>query len=53
MTFGALDAYSEYSYTVDSSGSAFAPTIEEGYKLLVLEGHIENKATYVVHSNAF
>ena len=53
MTFVALDAYSEYSYTVDSSGSAFAPTIEEGYKLLVLEGHIENKATYVIPSNAF
>ena len=53
MTFENMDFHKgEYSFDV-GNGARYAPNIDNGYRLLVLEGHIENKATYMIPAGAF
>ena len=52
MTFDALELLDEYSYDT-SEYSSTSLYVEEGYKLLVVKGHFENKATSVISDSAF
>ena len=52
MTFETVGFYPEYSYEI-GGGASMSPFVEEGYQLLVLRGHMENKSTEVIPVNAF
>ena len=52
MTFDALELADEFSYDT-SEYSSTSLYVEEGYKLLMLRGHFENKATGPISDSAF
>ena len=52
MTFNSLELLDEYSYRT-SEYSTTSLYVEEGYKLLVVKGHIENKGTSAISDTAF
>lgn len=52
MTFDSLELLPEYSYST-SEYSSTSLYVEEGYKLLVVKGHMENKGTTTISDTAF
>ena len=52
MTFNSLELLDEYSYDT-SEHSSTSLYVEEGYKLLVVKGHFENKGTSTISDSAF
>lgn len=51
MTFDSLEMVPEYTYST-SEYSSTSLYVEEGYQLLVLQGHFENKGTAAIGENA-
>lgn len=52
MSFDSMELYDEYSYQTSEYSSTFL-YVEEGYKLIVVKGHFDNKSTSVISDNAF
>lgn len=52
MTFDSMELLDEYKYST-SEYSSTSLYIEDGYKLVVVKGHFENKATSAITDSAF
>lgn len=52
MTFDSVELLSEYSYKT-SEYSSTSLYVENGYKLVVVKGHFENKSTGAISDSAF
>lgn len=52
MTFESMDILSEYKYKT-SEYSSTSLYVENGYKLLLVRGHMENTSTAVISDNCF
>lgn len=52
MTFDSLELLPEYSFQA-SEYSTTSLYVEEGYQLLLVKGHMENKSTAAISDNAF
>ena len=52
MTFDSMELLDSYSYDT-SEYSSTSLYVENGYKLLLVKGHIENKSTAVISDSAF
>lgn len=52
MTFDSLELLEEYSYKT-SEYSSTSLYVEDGYQLLVVKGHFENKSTAAISDSAF
>lgn len=50
MTFDSIDIYDEYSFEV-SDNTSVALSVEDGYKLLMIKGHFENKSLSTISRN--
>lgn len=52
MSFGSMEILDEYSYNT-SEYSSTSLYVEDGYKILLVCGHIENKSTSVISDSSF
>ncbi len=52
MTFDSMELLDEYKYST-SEYSSTSLYVEDGYKLVVVKGHFENKATSAISDSAF
>lgn len=52
MTFDSMELFDEYSYSIGENVKSFV-YVEDGYKLLAVKGHFENKSTGTISSDAF
>ncbi|HJA70686.1 MAG TPA: hypothetical protein IAA07_03775 [Candidatus Lachnoclostridium stercoravium] len=52
MTFDSIELLPEYSYQT-SEYSTTSLYVEEGYQLVLVKGHIENKSTSVISDSSF
>ena len=52
MTFDSMEILDEYSYKT-SEYSSTSLYVEDGYKLLLLKGHMENNSTAVISDSSF
>ncbi len=52
MTFDSMELLDEYKYST-SEYSSTSLYVEDGYKLVVVKGHFENKATSAITDSAF
>jgi len=52
MTFQSVEILDEYTLPTGNS-SSLSPYVEEGYKLLLVEGHFENKSTSTISDSTF